>query len=106
MCLFCAGNMTWESLGVGGNIKLIDWAPQTDVLAHAGVQAFVTQSGINSLYEAAFHAVPMVSVPFIGDQINNAAKVKEFLEKSDIHCRFLADIALLSAVATGVLITT
>ena len=74
--------MTWESLQVGGNIKLIDWAPQTDVLAHPGVQAFLTQSGINSLYEAASHAVPMVSVPLIGDQINNAAKVTHFVSNS------------------------
>lgn len=56
-------------------MNLIEWAPQTDILAHPGVKAFVTQSGINSLYEAAYHAVPMVSVPLIGDQINNAAKV-------------------------------
>ena len=67
--------MTWESLQVGSNIKFIDWAPQNDVLAHPAVKLFVTQSGINSLYEAAYNAVPMVSVPIIGDQINNAAKV-------------------------------
>ena len=70
-----AGNMTWESLQVGSNIKFVDWAPQNDVLAHPAVKLFVTQSGINSLYEAAYNAVPMVSVPIIGDQINNAAKV-------------------------------
>jgi len=75
MCACAAGNMTWESLQVGSNIKFVDWAPQTDVLAHPAVKLFVTQSGINSLYEAAYNAVPMVSVPIIGDQINNAAKV-------------------------------
>ena len=67
--------MTWESLQVAPNIKLIDWAPQNDILAHPGVKLFLTQSGINSLYEAAYNAVPMVSVPIIGDQVNNAAKV-------------------------------
>lgn len=70
------GNMTWDSLQAGSNIKLVDWAPQNDVLAHPAVKLFVTQSGINSLYEAAYNAVPMVSVPIIGDQINNAAKAK------------------------------
>ncbi len=75
MCACVAGNMTWESLQVGSNIKFVDWAPQNDVLAHPAVKLFVTQSGINSLYEAAYNAVPMVSVPIIGDQINNAAKV-------------------------------
>ncbi len=75
MCTCGAGNMTWESLQVGSNIKFVDWAPQNDILAHPAVKLFVTQSGINSLYEAAYNAVPMVSVPIIGDQINNAAKV-------------------------------
>ncbi len=75
MCTRVAGNMTWESLQVGSNIKFVDWAPQFDVLAHPAVKLFLTQSGINSLYEAAYNAVPMVSVPIIGDQINNAAKV-------------------------------
>ncbi|DBA74190.1 TPA: UDP-glycosyltransferase-like protein [Trebouxia sp. C0004] len=70
------GNMTWESLQVGFKIKFVDWSPQNDVLAHPGVKLFLTQSGINSLYEAAYNAVPMVSVPIIGDQINNAAKAK------------------------------
>ncbi len=75
MCLCdAAGNMTWDFLNVGANIKFIHWAPQIDVLAHPGVTAFLTQSGINSLYEAAYHAKPMVSMPFIGDQINSAAK--------------------------------
>ena len=92
--LFCAGNMTWESLQVGSNIKLIEWAPQTDVLAHPGVQAFLTQSGLNGLYEAAFHAVPMVSVPFIGDQINNAGKVIPSRVKPD-EKSFLANITAL-----------
>jgi len=73
MCTVVAGNMTWESLQIGSNVKFVDWAPQNDVLAHPAVN--VTQSGINSLYEAAYNAVPMVSVPIIGDQINNAAKV-------------------------------
>ena len=63
------------SLGLGPNIKLINWAPQNDVLGHSAVQVFVTQAGINSLYEAAYHAVPVVSVPLVGDQIVNAGKV-------------------------------
>ena len=67
--------MTWKSLKLPARVKLIAWGPQTDILANPGVKAFVTQSGINGLYEAAHHAVPMVSIPFIGDQINNAAKV-------------------------------
>ena len=67
--------MSIASLALGANIKLIHWAPQNDVLGHPAVKAFVTQAGINSLYEAAYHAVPVVSVPLVGDQFVNAGKV-------------------------------
>ena len=70
-----AGNTTVDSLGLADNIKVITWAPQNDVLGHPAVKAFVTQAGINSLYEAAYHAVPIVAVPLIADQDENAAKV-------------------------------
>lgn len=67
--------MTVESLNMGSNIQLTDWAPQNDVLGHPAVKAFVTHAGINSLYEAAYHAKPIVSIPLISDQPANAAKV-------------------------------
>ena len=75
-----AGNTTVDSLRLADNIKVITWAPQNDVLGHPAVKAFVTQAGINSLYEAAYHAVPIVAVPLIADQDENAAKVT-----SDAH---------------------
>ena len=49
---------------------------QNDILGHPSVQAFVMQAGINSLYEAAYHATPVVSVPLVTDQVDNAAKVR------------------------------
>ncbi len=64
-----------EALNLGTNIKLIDWAPQNDILGHPAVKAFLTHAGINSLYEAAYHGKPIVSVPLIVDQPANAAKV-------------------------------
>jgi len=67
--------MTMEALNLGTNIKLIDWAPQNDILGHPAVKAFLTHAGINSLYEAAYHGKPIVSVPLIVDQPANAAKV-------------------------------
>ena len=68
--------MTMEALNLGTNIKLIGWAPQNDVLGHPAVKAFLTHAGINSLYEAAYHGKPVVSVPLIVDQPANAAKVR------------------------------
>lgn len=69
------GNTTVESLHLGANIKTIEWAPQNDILGHPGVGAFLTQGGINSLYEAAYHAKPLVTIPLVADQEGNAVKV-------------------------------
>ena len=71
-----AGNTTLGSLKLTPKIKLIKWAPQNDVLGHPAVNAFLTHAGINSIYEAAYHAVPVVSVPLIADQVNNAVLVR------------------------------
>ena len=74
-----AGNITLESLQLTAKIKLMDWVPQNDVLGHPAVKAFLSHAGINSIYEAAYQAVPVVSVPLIADQVNNAVLVKTLL---------------------------
>lgn len=40
-----------SSLPVGGNTKVVKWAPQNDVLGHPKVKAFYTQAGANSFNE-------------------------------------------------------
>ena len=70
-----AGNTTMESLGLSSNIKVVQWAPQNDVLGHPAVKAFVTHAGSNGLYEAAYHGKPVVSVPIMNEQPAKAAKV-------------------------------
>ena len=70
-----AGEITLESLNLGKNVMVVPAAPQNDVLGHPSVQAFVTHGGNNSVYEAAYHAVPMVVVPCITEQGENAVKV-------------------------------
>ena len=68
-----------ESLHLGSNIKVVDWAPQNDILGHPSVKAFVTHAGSNGLYEAAYHGKPVVSVPLMNEQPDNAAKVSHHL---------------------------
>ena len=72
-----AGDTSVANLSLGSNTKLVDWAPQNDVLGHPAVKAFVTHAGINSVYEAAYHAKPVVAVPLIADQPENAVKVNQ-----------------------------
>ena len=60
------------------NIKLVEWLPQNDLLGHKDIRAFVSHVGFNSLYESAYHGVPLVAVPLFADQFANAKKVEQF----------------------------
>ncbi|XP_054468985.1 UDP-glucuronosyltransferase 2A2-like [Anoplopoma fimbria] len=56
------------------------WVPKLDkyyseVKGHPKTRAFVTHGGTNGLYEAVFHAVPMVGIPIFGDQHDNLARL-------------------------------
>ncbi|KAL9957654.1 hypothetical protein ACROYT_G034577 [Oculina patagonica] len=58
------------------NIKIIEWLPQNDLLAHKDIKAFVSHVGHNSLYESAYYGVPLVAFPLYGDQQSNAKKAE------------------------------
>ncbi|KAL9957659.1 hypothetical protein ACROYT_G034582 [Oculina patagonica] len=63
---------------IAPNIKVVDWLPQNDLLAHKDIKAFVSHVGHNSLYESAYHGVPVVAFPLYIDQQSNAQKVEHF----------------------------
>ena len=60
------------------NIKVVEWLPQNDLLGHKDIKAFVSHAGHNSVYESAYHGVPVVAVPLFADQFSNAKKVEQF----------------------------
>ncbi|XP_008324394.1 UDP-glucuronosyltransferase 2A1-like isoform X1 [Cynoglossus semilaevis] len=60
---------------LAANTKILDWIPQNDLLADPQTRAFVTHGGTNGLYEAVYHAVPLVGVPLFGDQPDNLARL-------------------------------
>nr|CAD7458383.1 unnamed protein product [Timema tahoe] len=64
----------WESKHMPDkpdNVKLIEWAPQQEILAHPNVKAFISQGGHLSTQEALYNGVPIIGLPVIGDQFYN-----------------------------------
>ncbi|WVF68586.1 hypothetical protein IAT40_003355 [Kwoniella sp. CBS 6097] len=51
-----------------GRGKVFEWVPQMKVLKHPAVGVFMTHAGYGSLTEAIIAGVPILTLPFIGDQ--------------------------------------
>ncbi|KAK9061128.1 hypothetical protein SSX86_018308 [Deinandra increscens subsp. villosa] len=52
--------------------RIVNWAPQQEVLAHEAIGAFWTHGGWNSTFESVCEGVAMICSPFYGDQPLNA----------------------------------
>ena len=57
------------------NFQIYQTVPQLSVLKQADV--FITHGGMNSVSEALFYGVPMLVIPFMADQPNNARRIEE-----------------------------
>jgi UDP:flavonoid glycosyltransferase YjiC (YdhE family) len=55
------------------NVVLETFIPHTAVLPH--VDAMVMQCGLGTMMKALAHGVPLVCIPLVGDQPDNAARV-------------------------------
>lgn len=74
-------NVIWRHVGerpdnLGNNTLLVKWIPQNDLLGHPKIKAFVTHGGGNGIYESIYHGVPIVVVPLMFDQFENALRME------------------------------
>ncbi|ELU13743.1 hypothetical protein CAPTEDRAFT_43804, partial [Capitella teleta] len=58
-------------------VKVVQWMPQNDILAHPHLKVFFTHGGINGAIESVYHAKPMLVMPFALDQPLNAALIED-----------------------------
>ncbi|XP_026736025.1 UDP-glucuronosyltransferase 2B31-like [Trichoplusia ni] len=63
-----------ELPGRTDNIRISKWFPQSDLLRHPKIKAFVTQGGLQSTDEAITAGVPLVVMPLLSDQFFNAER--------------------------------
>lgn len=71
----------WKFIGekpssLGNNTLLVKWLPQNDLLGHPKTRAFVAHGGTNGMYEAIYHAVPVLGLPLLFDQFDNLLRLK------------------------------
>ncbi|XP_075223678.1 UDP-glucosyltransferase 2-like isoform X2 [Lycorma delicatula] len=59
------------------NIFTKKWIPQKQVLAHKNCVVFITHGGLLSIEEAVWFGVPLIGIPFFGDQPYNMAQIEE-----------------------------
>uniref|UniRef100_A0A1B6E1B5 UDP-glucuronosyltransferase n=1 Tax=Clastoptera arizonana TaxID=38151 RepID=A0A1B6E1B5_9HEMI len=55
------------------NVKIVKWLPQRDVLGHPNIKLFISHGGLLGTIEAVHNAVPILGIPFFGDQMQNIA---------------------------------
>lgn len=60
------------------NMKVMKWVPQNDILAHSNVKVFISHGGYGGMTEAIYNGVPILGIPFFGDQSKN---VNELVNK-------------------------
>ncbi|XP_078116838.1 2-hydroxyacylsphingosine 1-beta-galactosyltransferase [Sander vitreus] len=95
----------WRFSGVppsnlGNNTKLVDWMPQNDLLGHANTRAFLSHGGLNSIYEAMYHGVPVVGVPLFGDHYDTMTRVAAKGMGIMLHWKYMTEEDLYTALTS------
>ncbi|KAJ3642461.1 hypothetical protein Zmor_025249 [Zophobas morio] len=80
------------------NVKIMEWIPISDVLAHPNVKVFITHGGLLSTMEGVYHAVPLVGIPIFADQKMNMALATSYEYAVEVSYQELTEEKLSQAV--------
>ncbi|KAL4716789.1 hypothetical protein ACJJTC_001945 [Scirpophaga incertulas] len=95
--------LKWDKDDIQGlpkNLKIVNWCPQLDVLKHPKVKLFITQGGLHSTEEAINAGVPLIGIPIIFDQFNNAEKYERHGIGKKIEIETMTEHELRDAIET------
>ena len=73
MILSVGKHLSAEFENVPGNVLVVDWAPQLEILKRAALM--ITHGGIGTLKDCIYFGVPMVVFPMMRDQAMSGARV-------------------------------
>ncbi|KAL6875581.1 hypothetical protein ACP4OV_013094 [Aristida adscensionis] len=94
-----------EAVKDSSKVRVVDWAPQRDVLRHPAVGCFLTHCGWNSTMEGILEGVPMVCWPFFADQLINSRFVHA-VWKTGLDMKDRCDRATVRSMVTEVMEST
>ncbi|XP_062898307.1 2-hydroxyacylsphingosine 1-beta-galactosyltransferase isoform X2 [Mobula hypostoma] len=60
---------------LSNNTRLVEWVPQNDLLGHPNIRGFLSHGGLNGIFEAMYHGVPVVGIPLFGDHYDTMTRV-------------------------------
>lgn len=80
------------------NVMISKWLPQSDLLAHPKIKVFITQGGQQSMEEAIDRSVPLIVIPFLGDQDANANRIVRREIGLHLELHSLTEAKLLAAI--------
>uniref|UniRef100_A0A914W260 UDP-glucuronosyltransferase n=1 Tax=Plectus sambesii TaxID=2011161 RepID=A0A914W260_9BILA len=66
-----------KSLNVKSHVRLMEWAPQNDLLNHPKTKLFISHGGLKSVKEAICSETPVVYMPFFAEQTKSALVAKQ-----------------------------
>lgn len=85
---------------IDGNVMLLPWIPQNDVLGHPNARLFITHCGQNAQFDAIYNSIPIVGLPVYGDQPVNALKMQAKEYGIKLNIAGLTSKELVSAINT------